>query len=687
MDAQGSGVDADKFWTGLARDAYTASTSYFDSNVRSRIIQDVRQFQNEHPEGSRYQTDAYKLKSRLFRPKTRSAIRKNEGIAAAAFFSTEDVVSVRPMDDNDPLHQASAELHKAILQYRLTRPHPHGIPWFLTAMGAYQEAQSVGVVASYQDWKFDEDKGIDRPDITLLPVENYRFDVAADWRDVVNTSPYFIILWPMYAKDVKARMEKEKWRWYPDSQLQSATRDQNDSIRLAREQGGTDSKDASKDIRDFSIVWVHENFIEVDGVDMVFKTLGSELILTDPEPVKNRYPQGRPVVVGFSIIEAHKAYPSGVCSLTRDVQNELNDTCNLRMDNVKLVLNKRYFARRGADIDLRSLTRNIAGSVTLCNDPNADIKVITTDDATASSYQEQDRLNVEFDDLAGVFSTASVASNRTLNETVGGMNLLASNSNQVSEYQLRTFVETWMERVLRQLVVLTQSYEDNPLVLSLAGRSAEIGKHGFDQVTDEMMMQDVILNVNVGTGSTNPQTQVDRFMYGMNALAGLIPQKLQDVQADEVVKELFGKLGYRDGARFFRKAEDGVDPQVQQLRQMVQQLQAALDAKNPPEIVAATVAKLQAEATLKQVEATAKRVEALYSAMNTAQTAVTVPGITPVADAIALSAGFDDQNAPPIYPDAPQQDIPLAIPDNTSPMYPANPERGMLTGMESGVTP
>jgi hypothetical protein len=170
----------------------------------------------------------------------------------------------------------------------------------------------------------------------------------------------------------------------------------------------------------------------------------------------------------------------------------------------------------------------------------------------------------------------------------------------------------------------------------------------------------------------------------MNALANLIPQKLQDEQADEVVKELFGKLGYRDGARFF-KPTDGGDPQVQQLQQQIQQMQAALDAKNPPEIVAATVAKLQAEATLKQVEATAKRVEALYSAMNTAQTAVTVPGITPVADAIALSAGFEDQNAAPIYPAVQPQAIPQTIPENTSPLYPANPERGMLTGMESGV--
>jgi len=65
-----------------------------------------------------------------------------------------------------------------------------------------------------------------------------------------------------------------------------------------------------------------------------------------------------------------------------------------------------------------------------------------------------------------------------------------------------------------------------------------------------------------------------------------------------------------------------------------------------------------------------------------------VPGVTPVADSIAHSAGFIDQDAAPIYPtDIPQQQIPeqAQIPENTSPMFPANADAGALTGIESGV--
>lgn len=705
----------DEFWLNLARDAHSSSSTWFDTNVRDRVIRDIRQFQGEHPANSKYLTDTYKLKSKMFRPKTRTAIRKNEATAAAAFFSTEDVVSVRPMDDEDPKHQAAAKTHKSLLQYRLTRPHPHGLPWFLTLMGAVQESLAVGVVASFQEWKRNPAKGVDRPDITLLPVENYRFDPACDWRDVVNSSPYFIIQWPMYVKDVKARMEPpavvedaemvdgpgiaedeiieeapvKPWRFYSEAQIRSATQT-SDTIRMAREKG-TDTTQAETGLSNYSICWVHENFVEVDGIDLVFYTLGTQFLLSDPVPVTDKYPQGRPVVVGFSIVEAHKAYKASLSTLTRDVQGEINDVANLRMDNVKLILQKRHIVRRGAQVDLRSLTRNIPGSVTLANDPNADIRFVTTDDATASSYQEQDRLNLDFDDMAGAFSGSSVASNRKLNETVGGMNLLSSNANQVSEYQLRTITETWVEPVLRQIIILEQEYENNPLILSLAARSAKIEKLGFalEQI-DELIMQDTILNVGVGVGAVNPQAQVERFSFGMKTLAEIMgPQFLEKCKPEEIVKELFGKLGYKDGLRFFDMGEDeDVDPRLKQAMEEIQKLQQALAMKNPPEVVAAQVAKLNSEKDLNEVKAMLTRVESLFASMNTAQTAVQVPGVTPVADAIARSAGFVDMDAAPIYPaNVQQQAIPAGaeFPQNTSPMFPANAGSGMMNGVESGA--
>jgi hypothetical protein len=75
------------------------------------------------------------------------------------------------------------------------------------------------------------------------------------------------------------------------------------------------------------------------------------------------------------------------------------------------VLNKRYLVARGRQVDLRSLTRNIAGSVTLVNDIEKDVKELEFSDVTSASYKEQENLNLDFDEAAA--TSASRASRAT----------------------------------------------------------------------------------------------------------------------------------------------------------------------------------------------------------------------------------------------------------------------------------
>jgi hypothetical protein len=91
----------------VARDAYKSSTTYFDGNFRKQMEDALRMFQSKHPLDSKYNSDAYKYRSKLFRPKTRSVIRKNEAAAATAYFSNIDVVNVAPANEKDPQQVAS----------------------------------------------------------------------------------------------------------------------------------------------------------------------------------------------------------------------------------------------------------------------------------------------------------------------------------------------------------------------------------------------------------------------------------------------------------------------------------------------------------------------------------------------------------------------------------------------------
>jgi hypothetical protein len=701
-------------WLGLARDAHSISQSYFESSLRQAIVDDMKQAQSQHKSGSKYLSDPYRTRSRLFRPKTRTTIRKNEASAAEAFFSTTEIVSITAEDDGDDMQVASSKVMEQLVQYRLTK----SIPWFQIAMGAYQEAQTVGVVCSYQDWDYDprkRPKPIDRPSIKLVPVENIRLDPAADWTDPINTSPYVIHEMPMYVKDIKARIAVGKWLPVTDGQLLSATKKSMDVVRQTRENKRQDSKSQMGAITDFSIAWVHRNIVEYNGLDFVFYTLGTEAMLSDPVSIEEVYFHGqRPYVMGSMALEAHKIYPGGVPRMTADLQAEINEIANQRIDNVKFAMSKRFFAKRNVQVDIRSLVRNVPGSVTMMLDPEKDVKVVDTPDVTASSYREQDLLNVDFDDIAGSFSQGSVQSNKNLNETVGGMDMLDAKANQVGNYQLRTFAVTWMEPVLRQLCLLEAHYESDQTILALAGKSAQLAeKFGIDTVTDSLLLQDLIVSVNVGQGATSAQGKLANLTNAMGTIRANLSDGVLEQRGLKVLDfmgEVLGIAGYKDAERFFNVDQD---PALQAANAKVQELQQALDAKYPPELLAKQVELVAAQVEAALATSLMNNVKAAFASIQTGQVIATMPAVAPIADEVMKAAGYqtpnpagDDPNYPvPAGPAAPagdalpQPDAPIdaqgpdqsmqaqaGIPTSTDPMMPAqpaSPDAGMNRGIET----
>lgn len=616
-------------WLQMARDAHQQSTDWFDASLRPTIEKAMAHFSNRHAPGSKYYSDAYKYRHKGFRPKTRATIRRNEAAAAVAFFSTQDMVSILAENESDEQQLMTAQILAELLNYRLD----DSIPWFLTLIGAYQDALNTGVVISHQDWHFHEtaqqvpagDGSLDaegqpamvdtlqtladKPRVTLVAIENFRISPASDWADPVNSSPYVIEMIPMFVGDVKTEMRAGNWIEYSDGEIAGAAQTQYDSVRAARDgTKRTDAKDVTHATTAFDTVWVHRNIIRHEGEDLIFYTLGTHLRLSDPVPLRDEYlhlaPGERPYVMGSCLIETHKAFKAGLNELSFGLQEEANEIQNQRRDNVSLVMNKRYFARRTANIDYRSLTRNVPGSITLMDDINTDLKWDSPGEVTGSSYQEQDRVSLDYDELAGTFSPGSVQSNRQLNETVGGMKMLSGDANVITEYQLRVLAETWVEPVLKQIVRLEQEYETDAKVLAIAGQKAKFfQKYGESEITDAMLQGMVTVRVNAGFGSTNPQARIEKLALGLNTVGAFLPDVIQGLDRKEVVTEVFGALGYKGAERFFPKLGDQQeDPQVAQLKQMVQQLQQALQGKQMEVEGRIKVAQITTEGRLQQEE-------------------------------------------------------------------------------------
>lgn len=583
-----------------ATTAYLESTDYMDSSLRKIWQDNLHHFRSEHSSGSRYYTSDYNNRNKLFRPKQRASVRNHEASFAAAAFSTNDVVSVSPQNPNDTFSWAGAKIGQQLLQYRLD----YTIPWYTTALAAYQDTHVYGVCISRQEWKyevydemeydlaFEEDGSVkrdddgnmlgyerpqkrvinDKPIVDLIAPENFRFDPNSDFRNPIESSPYLIEQIPMFAIDVREMMAendpktgKPKWKKYTLEQIRSAgqhaSATDQDTTRKAREgrrrQDPVDTHPGS----DYEIIWVHFNIMKYRGIDYAFWTLATTLLLTDPVPLLDIYPLGRPYRVGFSTIEAHRNFPAGTIELAAPLQEGINLITNQRSENVALALNKRYFIKRqkiGA-LDLQALMRNVPGGGVMVDDPD-DVKVIETRDVTASSYTEQDRLAVEMDELTGNFSQSSVQSNKALNDTVGGMNLLSSGANQVQEYTIRTFMESWYEPVLAEILKLEMYYETDQTILALAGEKAGLfQQYGIDEITDELLDQHLVLRVNVGMGNTNPAQKMEKLNLALSTVMSL-PELASRLNTEEIGKEVFGYAGFADGERFLLPMDEVKPP-------------------------------------------------------------------------------------------------------------------------------
>ena len=596
-------------WIRLARQIFEDSTEYLDANIRYQWEKNLSLFNSNHPPGSKYNSSAYEKRSRFFRPKTRTAVRNLQAAMSVAFFTNEDVVSIDAANPNDEMNAAAAIVTQAVMQYRLTNT----IPWFQTMTAALQDAAVQGVCVSHQYWDFKENRESyvevdnannpimdesgepqiheqitaikDSPVIELISPENIRIDPAADWADPIKSTPYIVHMIPMYLQDVREKIESGEWLDVTAEELLS-TGQQNETdnaTRLVRDEPRMDPKEnetASSDIKDFWIIWVHKNVVKVEGVDYCYYTAGSDFMLTEPVPLREMYPwlrEGeRPYVMGCVNLEAHKIYPSGTVELTEELQAAANDIWNQRFDNVKLAMNKRYHIRRDRNIDLDALFRSVPGGAVEMDDPDQDVRIVETRDVTGSAYAEQDRINMDFDELQGNFSTSTVQGARSLNETVGGMQLLAGNSSTLAEYTLRTFSETWVEKTLKQLLRLEQFYETDQVILAVAGQQAEQQFLRFktDEIMDELLKQDVLLKVNVGMNATDPLRKVQNLLNGVNALAQF-PGVAEQINLPELSKEIFGQLGYKDGSRFVVIQES--NPEMQELQAQLEELQMIIE--------------------------------------------------------------------------------------------------------------
>jgi len=582
-------------WLSRSRTAFDTSSSYFDNNVRGELDDSIRAFHNQHKSGSHYSTTTNHFTSKVYRPKTRSVINKYEAMADAAYFSNPDVVSIEAENPSNKDEVIGASVTKALLQYRLTKT----VPWYHIVIGGFQDAQVQGLAIAHYYWKIktankaeiteDGDTltskflAVDEPCVELIPLENFRFDPNANWTNIVDSSPFIIHLRPMYICDIKAQMETGFFTKLSDSELMSASggAKTGQNTRTARAQSGQDPREkSSKELNEYEVVVVQEHIHRVEGEDYVWYTLDNQAMLKQPVPIKELYFTGdRPYVIGSCVLETHNSFVSSTPTLLSGIQEEINEVANQRLNNVKLALNKKFIIKTDSEIDLSALLRNQPGSAVFTQNPTDDVRELSTPDVTQSAYLEQDRLNADFDELAGNFTAGTVQQQKG-RETWRTNQMLNSNANVQLEHQLRIFTDTFVTPLLRAIIKLEQKYETDETIFALVGN--QVGdlfqRFGVDQATDEMLQHELVVKCNVGMNSTDPQMKQQRLINALNVILELSSKPAaKGFDMKEVTKEIFALNGYGDGMRFINQEQDPIMAQLIAENMMLKQKMLSKD--------------------------------------------------------------------------------------------------------------
>jgi hypothetical protein len=578
----------------LYRDALRTGRQFAETSLHPAYRDSYAVFANKHVGQSKYLSERYKGRSRLVRPKTRTAVRKRQATAAASLFSSRDVVNITPENAADPMQDASAKLNHAILNYRLTRTKESGgVAWFMTVMGAVQDAAITGVVVSKQFWEVKRETlgriVTSQPAVQLYPAENVIRDPAADWADQSQSGSYLILRNPVAVHEALHMIRTDaSWERLSDDDVRKAvdTRYDAQAIRQSRESSAAGQDRMNNQTvggnTDFSIVWLDECFMRVDGEQYVYWMLG-EKVARRPVLVGQAYPHAkgkRPVAIGVAEIEAHRTNPMSPVQSWLPLQFEANDLTNMALDGIKNTLNPLAKVKAGRGVSLQQVQNRSPDSVLLVQSMD-DVEWDRPTDISGMAFHAMDRLNADFDDAAGQFNSSSVQTNRQLNDTVGGMKLMNAGASMIGDFDLKTLIETWIEPCLNQLLLLEQYYEDDPVILSLAAQGSGLVEQGLTTVTDALIEQPLMVHVDVGMGATDPQQRIARFTVAWQAALSIFGPAMiaKEAKRDMVLNEIFALAGYKEGKRFFNDTL-AEDPRLAEMAQAVQQLQGELASRD-----------------------------------------------------------------------------------------------------------
>ena len=411
--------------------------------------------------------------------------------------------------------------------------------------------------------------------------------------------------------------------------------------------------------------------------------IGTKLIGDYKSPYKHRK---FPYVPMFCFRENKTHVPYGLIRTMISPQDEIN----ARKTKMNWMLNaKTVIATDGAVADHEEAANEAArpdGYVIISNKPNEKFEIHENQQMSQQQYQVMIEAKESLQTNAGIHSStmgnqsnasSGVAVNALMENDAVSLAEPNDNFNMSCRYADTIFTDLIIDKISKS--------KDHSVTIDDGNggeRVVVLNQMGVDPNTGLPTITNDITKVNVTVVLADaPQTATfkNQILQQTMEMIKTLPPEAQAQLAPDIIAEsdLPNAKAMADKLRKCLGQDGKSDPEKERLKQQVQELTQKLEAKNPPEIIAATVQKLTAETENIKAHTVETSAKGLYEAMQTAQAVAANPAVVPIADAIGKSIGFEDKNGYPIIQGQPvQQGLGQQIPQDSEMQYQqgANPQ-------------
>lgn len=230
----------------------------------------------------------------------------------------------------------------------------------------------------------------------------------------------------------------------------------------------------------------------------------------------------------------------------------------------------------------------------------------------------------------------------------------------------------------RKIVELIQQYMTNERIYKITGAD-DYGRPKEEEIIiNRVEASGEILNdITVGEYEVEVSTQPTAATYAESQFRqlGEMREKMRVAIPDDEIVRRSSLANKHELADRLANPQDSGTQAAQQA--MLEKQMEELEAK---------IQLLKANRNKVVADTTNTNVQAMFGATNAAKEIALISQVAPMADAMMLSAGFEDHNAPPVIPRNVQPitgDLP-DIPRNTSPNFPPLADHGYNAGIEGG---